>query len=215
MENKHRAAPEEAPEAEAPREEPSPQYQEALERFILFWGEMASNWGINRTMAQIHALLYCSEEPLDTDEIMERLQISRGNANMNLRSLINWNLARKVHLAGSRKDFYTAEKDVWEITAHIIREREKREIRPVMQQLRECQDILKSEVQGAEACGDLPARDAQLCERIESLIQLMDLFEGFSQTLLPFVQQRNMPVMKQLIRIAENLQGEKGRGAEG
>ena len=215
MENKHRAAPEEAPEAEASRAEPSPQYQEALERFILFWGEMASNWGINRTMAQIHALLYCSEEPLDTDEIMERLQISRGNANMNLRSLINWNLARKVHLAGSRKDFYTAEKDVWEITAHIIREREKREIRPVMQQLRECQDILKSEVQGAEACGDLPARDAQLCERIESLIQLMDLFEGFSQTLLPFVQQRNMPVMKQLIRIAENLQGEKGRGAEG
>ena len=143
---------------------------------------------------------------------MERLQISRGNANMNLRSLINWNLARKVHLAGSRKDFYAAEKDVWEITAHIIREREKREIRPVMQQLRECQDILKGEVQGAETCGDLPDRDAQLCERIESLIQLMDLFEGFSQTLLPFVQQRNMPVMKQLIRIAENFQvkGEEG-----
>ena len=207
MENKHRAAPEAPPEAS--RTGPSPQYQEALERFILFWGEMASNWGINRTMAQIHALLYCSEEPLDTDEIMERLQISRGNANMNLRSLINWNLARKVHLAGSRKDFYTAEKDVWEITAHIIREREKREIRPVMQQLRECQDILKSEVAGAEACGDLPARDAQLCERIESLIQLMDLFEGFSQTLLPFVQERNMPVMKQLIRVAENLQAKE------
>lgn len=210
MENKHRAAPGATSEAETAGAAPSPQYQEALERFILFWGEMASNWGINRTMAQIHALLYCSEEPLDTDEIMEQLQISRGNANMNLRSLINWNLARKVHLAGSRKDFYTAEKDVWEITAHIIREREKREIRPVKQQLRECQDILKSEAAGAETCGDLPARDAQLCERIESLIQLMDLFEGFSQTLLPFVQQRNMPVMKQLIRIAENLQAEEG-----
>lgn len=197
------------------RPAPSPQYQEALGRFILFWGEMASNWGINRTMAQIHALLYCSEEPLDTDEIMEQLQISRGNANMNLRSLINWNLVRKVHLPGSRKDFYTAEKDVWEITAHIIREREKREIQPVMQQLRECQDILKEGAREAESCGDLPARDAQLCTRIESLIQLMDLFEGFSQTLLPFVQKRNMPVMKQLIRIAEDLQGgERGGGRE-
>ena len=208
MENKQDAARERTSEADV-QVASSPQYQEALERFILFWGEMASNWGINRTMAQIHALLYCAEEPLDTDEIMEQLQISRGNANMNLRSLINWNLVRKVHLAGSRKDFYAAEKDVWEITAHIIREREKREIRPVMQQLRDCQDILKSNVAEAETCGDLPQRDAQLCERIESLIQLMEVFEGFSHTLLPFVQKRNLPMMKQLIRIAENLQVEE------
>src|SRR3712207_4865863 len=76
----------------------SRRHQEAQERFILFWGEMASSWWINRTMAQIHALLYASEAPLDTDEIMERLQISRGNANMNLRSLTNWDLVRKTHI---------------------------------------------------------------------------------------------------------------------
>ena len=80
----------------------NPRHEEALARFIEFWGDMASNWGINRTMAQIHALLYAVERPLDTDEIMERLQISRGNANMNLRSLVDWNLVKKVHQHGSR-----------------------------------------------------------------------------------------------------------------
>ena len=89
------------------REEPSAinkSHREALSRFVLFWGEMASRWGINRTMAQIHALLYAAETPMDTDEIMKQLQISRGNANMNLRSLINWDLVRKVHQSGSRTD---------------------------------------------------------------------------------------------------------------
>ena len=90
------------PTTEEPMNAQSEQYQAALERFIVFWGEMASNWGINRTMAQIHALLYVSEEALDTDRIMERLQISRGNANMNLRSLMSWSLVYKVPVEGSR-----------------------------------------------------------------------------------------------------------------
>jgi len=177
-------------------------YDEALERFVLFWGKMASNWGINRTMAQIHALLYCSEEPLDTDAIMEQLQISRGNANMNLRSLINWNLARKLHRAGSRKDFYEAEKDVWHITAQIIEERERREIKPVREQLRECRDLLAGE---EEECEDLPGREAQLCRRLENLMDLMEVFEGFFEALLPFVKEENVPVMKRLIRLADEL----------
>ncbi len=178
-------------------------HEEAVERFILFWGEMASNWGINRTMAQIHALLYCAEKPLDTDEIMERLQISRGNANMNLRSLITWNLARKAHQPGSRKDFYTAEKDVWHITAQIIKERERREIKPVHEQLQECRDILAKK---QEACSELPERDRVLCERLENLMHLMEVFEGFSQALLPFVQARNADTLKKLIAVARALQ---------
>ena len=186
-----------------PEESLSPQHREALNRFILFWGEMASNWGINRTMAQIHALLYALEDPLDTDEIMERLQISRGNANMNLRSLINWNLVRKVHLAGSRKDYYTAEKDVWEIMVQIIRERQRREIQPVMQQLQECRTILAGDE--ARPCESLAPHEAQFCERIDSLMHLMEVFEGFSQTLLPLVQQRNVPVLKQLIQFTAGL----------
>lgn len=175
---------------------------EAVERFILFWGEMASRWGINRTMAQIHALLYCSEEPLDTDAIMERLQISRGNANMNLRSLVTWNLVRKVHQTGSRKDFFWAEKDVWHITAQIIKERERREIQPVRQQLQDCRDVLTD----GGACGDLPEGEEHvLCERFENLMRLMEVFEGFSSALLPLVQEENGPMMKKLVKVAEAL----------
>lgn len=194
-----------------PRHDVSPEkrsdrHQEALNRFVLFWGEMASNWGINRTMAQIHALLYAAGDALDTDDIMARLQISRGNANMNLRSLMGWNLVRKVHLPGSRKDFYTAEKDVWEITKQIIREREKREIQPVMQQLDECRAILA----GNEAadCADLDAHEQALCNRLDSLRALMEVFEGFSQALLPLIQQRNAPMLRQLIQFTATLQAQ-------
>ena len=184
----------------------SERHQEALERFILFWGEMASTWGINRTMAQIHALLYASEEPLDTDAIMERLQISRGNANMNLHSLVNWNLVRKVHQPGSRKDFYVAEKDVWHITAQIIRERERREIGPVMQQLQECRDTLAGQ-DTVEDCSTLSAQEQQFCERIENLMELMEVFDGFFQSLLPFVQKRNVPMIRQFVALAKTMRG--------
>ena len=184
----------------------SQRHQEALGRFIVFWGEMASNWGINRTMAQIHALLYCSEEPLDTDEIMRRLDVSRGNANMNLRSLVSWNLVRKVQQPGSRKDFYEAEKDVWTITAQIIKEREQREIRPVMDQLQECKDVLKN---GKSECSELEDREQVFCERIENLMQLMEFFNSFSKVLLPFVQRRDKRIMRKIVEFAELLRKEK------
>jgi DNA-binding transcriptional regulator GbsR (MarR family) len=187
----------------------SERHQEALQRFILFWGEMASSWGINRTMAQIHALLYASERPLDTDEIMQRLQISRGNANMNLRSLINWNLVRKIHLPRSRKDYFAAEKDVWEITAQIVREREKREIRPVMQQLEECCAILSPQGQ------PLSGPEEQFRERIESLMELMKVFEGFSHTLVPLIQRRNVPMIRQLIGFVTMLRQQLPEDNEG
>src|SRR5690554_3428848 len=105
-------------------------HQQAIEQFVLLWGEMASAWGINKTMAQIHALLYAEGEPLHTDSIMEQLSISRGNANMNLRNLLQWNLIHKVHFKGQRKDYYTAEKDVWNIVAILVHERQQREITP-------------------------------------------------------------------------------------
>jgi DNA-binding transcriptional regulator GbsR (MarR family) len=181
----------------------SERHQEALNRFINFWSEMASNWGINRTMAQIHALLYALEEAVDTDYIMDRLQISRGNANMNLRSLINWNLVRKVHIAGSRKDFFIAEKDVWEITIQIIRERERREIQPVMQQLQGCREILAGRVDGP--CPDgMSTSERHFCERLDNLVRLMEVFEGLSRTLLPFIQMQNMDMLRQLVGLTGN-----------
>ncbi|TVR50095.1 MAG: transcriptional regulator [Puniceicoccaceae bacterium] len=109
----------------------------ARRAFVETWGEMGSRWGISRTMAQIHALLMTQESPLSTDEIMELLQISRGNANMNLRELVAWSLVRKVVRLGERKDFYEAEKDIWKIFCNIVRERKRREITPLLEAFKE------------------------------------------------------------------------------
>jgi len=187
----------------------SERHEQALDMFVSFWGDMASRWGINRTMAQIHALLYASEEPLDTDEIMEALSVSRGNANMNLRSLIDWKLVFKVQRAGSRKDFYEAEKDVWHITAQIIRRRERQEIEPVMEQLRGCQDALRA---GSPAA--LDAEEARFNERIENLMRLMEVFDRVTTALLPFIQEKHAPIIRQLIHMAESLQKSDARASD-
>ncbi len=113
------------------------QLQEARERFIQCWGTLGSSWGINRTMAQIHSLLLISSEPLSAEEVMSSLNISRGNANMNLRALIDWGLVRKEHKPGERKEFFVAEKDIWEVTRRIMAERKKRELEPVIRVLDE------------------------------------------------------------------------------
>jgi DNA-binding transcriptional regulator GbsR (MarR family) len=176
---------------------PPQRHLDALERFVLFWGEMASDWGINRTMAQIHALLYASGEPLDTDAIMERLHISRGNANMNLRSLLSWNLIRKVHLPGSRKDFYAAEQDVWELTARIVEERERRELRPVIHQLQACHDVL---TQGSEPLGE---EEQAFAERLRAFEEMMALFDRFMRAALPLVRRENLPMIEQVVGLME------------
>lgn len=108
---------------------------EAKERFIQTWARMGVEWGINRTMAQVHALLLVSQEPLSTDEVMEMLSISRGNANMNLRDLVNWNLIYRETRPGERREYFRAEKDVWEMAKRIARERKKREIEPILRDL--------------------------------------------------------------------------------
>ncbi|HWB62314.1 MAG TPA: MarR family transcriptional regulator [Chitinophagales bacterium] len=109
---------------------------EAKQQFVEAWGTLGTNWGINRTMAQIHALLLVSDEPLSTDEIMDKLDISRGNANMNLRALIDWGLAERKVKLGERMEFFVGEKDIWKVAVRIIRERRKREIDPMRATLR-------------------------------------------------------------------------------
>jgi DNA-binding transcriptional regulator GbsR (MarR family) len=113
--------------------------EEAKRQFIQTWGTLGSEWGINRSMAQVHALLLISHEPLSTEDIMEQLNISRGNANMNVRDLISWNLVYKELVAGDRKEYFKAEKDIWEIARRIAKERKKREIEPVLQKLSQLQ----------------------------------------------------------------------------
>lgn len=106
--------------------------EEAKIQFIAAWGSFGSNWGINRTMAQIHALLLVSHEPLSADDVMEQLAISRGNVNMNLRELIDWTLVDRVIITGERKEFFTAEKDIWKVARVIVKERKKRELEPML-----------------------------------------------------------------------------------
>ena len=114
---------------------------EAKEKYIQTWGTFATNWGINRTMAQVHALLLANGKALSTDEVMEELKISRGNANTNLRALIDWGIVKKELVKGDRKEYFIAEKDVWFLFKQITKERRKREIEPIVSFLEELKEI--------------------------------------------------------------------------
>lgn len=117
------------------------EYKEAKIKFIQTWGALGSQWGINKTMAQIHALLMVSHEPISMEEIMEELQISRGNASMNLRSLMDWGIVYKEYKPGERKEYFIAEKDLDELAVKIAKERSKREIKPALKVLKEVSHI--------------------------------------------------------------------------
>ncbi|MCB1130838.1 MAG: HTH domain-containing protein, partial [Verrucomicrobiae bacterium] len=112
----------------------------ARDEFVGQWGALGTQWGINRTMAQIHALLMTAPEPLSTDEVMAELEISRGNAHTNLKELVAWGLVRIVVRRGERREFFEAEKDVWKIFTTVARERKKREIEPALAVLQKCAD---------------------------------------------------------------------------
>ena len=114
---------------------------EAKQQFISSWGAFGTNWGINRTMAQIHALLLISPDPLTQDDMMEELNISRGNVNMNIRELISWGLAERVILTGERKEFFSAEKDIWKVVRLIVKERKKRELEPMLKLLDQLEEV--------------------------------------------------------------------------
>ncbi len=115
--------------------------KEAKKQFIQTWARLGGAWGINRTMAQVHALLLATEKPLTTDDVMEELKISRGNANINLRELMNWNLIYRDNIPGDRKEYFRAEKNVWEIAKRIARERKKREIEPLLRELSQMEKV--------------------------------------------------------------------------
>jgi len=110
----------------------------AQDRFISLWGEMGSAWGIPRTMAEVHALLYIGGDALNTDDVMGRLRISRGNASMTLRTLVDWGLVSRVHNRGDRREYFRAEQDVWKLFATILRERKRREFDPLLEALTQC-----------------------------------------------------------------------------
>jgi DNA-binding transcriptional regulator GbsR (MarR family) len=117
------------------------EYNDAKHKFIQAWGTLGSNWGINKAMAQIHALLLLAIEPLSAEEIMDQLQMSRGNVNMNLRALMDWGIVKKEHRVGERKEYFSTGKDVWELAKQVSRERRRREIEPILNVLAEIQNV--------------------------------------------------------------------------
>lgn len=117
--------------------------KEAREEFVAQWGALGTQWGINRTMAQIHALLMTAPAPLSTDDVMEQLDVSRGNAHTNLKELVAWGLVRSVVKKGERREYFEAEKDVWQIFSIVARERKRREIEPAVSVLNRCAEASK------------------------------------------------------------------------
>jgi DNA-binding transcriptional regulator GbsR (MarR family) len=110
----------------------------AVERFVLHWGDMGSEWGVNRSVSQIHALLYLSERPLTAEEIADRLGIARSNVSTSIKELLAWNLIRRVPIRGDRRDHFEAETDLWEIVKRIAAGRKEREIDPAVAALQAC-----------------------------------------------------------------------------
>ena len=124
----------------------------AKEKFIQEWGTLCSNWGVNKTMGQIHAVMLVSSKDLCADEIMEQLQISRGNANMNLRALVEWRLIEKRHKPGDRKDYYEAQKDFNEVFRLIVENRKKKEFDPLLKLVDELSEVQPMCIDSNEFC---------------------------------------------------------------
>lgn len=175
-------------------------YLAARDEFVQLWGDMASSWGINKTMSHIHALLYAESQALHTDEIMSILGISRGNANMNLRRLLDWELIHKVQFEGDRKDYFSAETDVWKIVNTIIRERQQREIAPIRARLEECVTLLEGDTTQSD---ELDPASQEFKERIQNYNDFLVMFERFTDALLPFITKKNLTLLKQLVRFVE------------
>jgi DNA-binding transcriptional regulator GbsR (MarR family) len=144
----------------------------AQDQFVLEWGRMSSSWGINRTMAQIHALLFVSGEALSMEEIMDRLQISRGNASMNLRELMDWGIVRRFRRPGDRKDTYVSETDPYQMFLRVVRERKRREIDPTAEAIRDCITRIAGDAsEGAET----------LRKRLKALLEIFELVDAAYQ----------------------------------
>ena len=160
---------------------------------------MSSSWGISRTMSQIYALLFSTEEALDTDTIMERLHISRGNANMNLRELLEWGLVKKESRPPGRKDYYSAEKDVWLLTSLILVERQKRELKPVTDALNEMIQELQADQEGNPK--ELSGEEKAFAEHMQQLCDFLILFNDFTAKVLPYLKEKNIRRLDKLLQV--------------
>ena len=155
------------------------------QRFVLHWGEMGSKWGVNRTVSQIHALLYLAGKPMPADEISETLEVARSNVSNSLRELQNWNLINIVHVMGDRRDHFETSTDVWELFRTVVRERKEREFDPTISVLRDCL-----------ASKDISKEEAAAQQRIKETLALMEALSTWGDQMLKLEPATLMKVMK-------------------
>lgn len=171
------------------------------QRFILHWGEMGTRWGVNRTMAQIHALLFLAARPLNAEEIAETLSVARSNVSTSLKELQSWKLVKIVHQLGDRRDHFETSGDVWDLFRTIVLERKRRELDPTVDTLREC-------VNSEDFANEAP--DAQ--QRIRSTLAFMETLSGWSEEMIRLEAETLMKIMNTGARIQQFLRGSKQGG---
>ena len=144
------------------------------QKFILHWGEMGTRWGINRTVAQVHALLFLSPRPIPADEISSTLAVARSNVSTSLRELQGWGIVRMVHVLGDRREHFESIKDVWEIFRIVSEERKRREIDPTLKVIGECVSELKAK----------PEAEPYTRERLEEMLEFLTVMSGLFEEVL-------------------------------
>jgi len=169
------------------------------ERFVLHWGEMGSRWGVNRTMSQIHALLFVTGRPMHADELCELLGVARSNASTSLRELQGWGLVRIVHLLGDRRDHFETSGDVWELLRVIVRGRKAREFEPTVLALRECL-----------AHPEIGRESALSRQRVGETLVLMETLSAWVDEMLRLPPETLMKIMKLGARIQGLMRGKAG-----
>lgn len=157
-----------------------------MQKYVLHWGEMGTRWGVNRTVAQIHALLFLSPNPLNAEEIADTLGVARSNVSTSLKELQSWGLVKISHVLGDRRDHFESQKDLWDIFLVIIEERKKREIDPTLTMLREC--VLDSE-KDSKTPDDVK-------NRIHNTLEFMELLTGWYDQMKKLPQPTLVKIMK-------------------
>jgi len=155
------------------------------QRFVLHWGEMGSKWGVNRTVSQIHALLFLAGRPMAADEIVETLEVARSNVSNSIKELQNWKLIQMVHVMGDRRDHFETSTDVWALFRTVVSERKQREFDPTIAVLRDC---LNSP--------ELSKEDAAAQQRIKETLVLMESLSTWGDQMLKLDPATLMKVMK-------------------
>ena len=175
------------------------QLSQSSQKFILHWGEMGTRWGVNRTVAQIHALLYLTGKPVPADEIADTLGVARSNVSNSINELKAWNLVKLVHVMGDRRDHFEASTDIWELTRTIVRERKEREITPTIEMLRELLNHPEIMLDGLERAN-----------RVREMLTMLETMTVWSDEMLRLDTETLTKVLKLGAKIQKLIRGDGG-----